>query len=72
MKAINDDDDIVRRRKLASVNLKPVKKPCGKNCQERLLINSCGNCETVRDSPRGKMFYRDNNAAPYGIALSRL
>ena len=51
MKAVNDELNSIKPipnnqyrkeegRKLKSINLKPVKKPYRKNCQERLLINS--------------------------------
>jgi hypothetical protein len=70
---------LTTRRKLESVNLKPVKNPMGKIVRKDYLSTAVEiaklfviNRETVRDSPRGKTFYRDDNTAPYGIALLRL
>ncbi len=55
------------KRKLESVNLKPVKKSCGKKLSGKTTYQTA-----VEIAKRGKTFYRDDNTAPYGIALLRL
>jgi hypothetical protein len=56
----------VGRRKLESVNLKPDKNPMGKIFRKDYLSTAV-KIAKLRD--RGKTFYRDDNTAPYGIAL---
>jgi len=64
---------LTTRRKLESVNLKPVKNPMGKIVRKDYLSTAVERRDAkLRDPPRGKTFYRDDNTTPYGIALSRL
>ena len=73
MKAINTNDDVVgRRRKLKSVNLKPVKNPVGKIGRKNYLSTAVERREMCSRSSRGKTFYCDDDTAPYSTVLSRL
>jgi len=64
---------LTTRRKLESVNLKPIKNPMGKIVRkDYLLIAMERRNAKLRDPPRGKTIYRDNNTTLYGIALLRL
>jgi len=61
------------RRKLESVNLKPVKNPMGKIVRKDYLLTAVERRNAkLRNPLRGKTFYRDNNTTLYGIALLRL
>jgi len=64
---------LTTRRKLESVNLKPIKNPIGKIVRKDYLSIAVEKRDAkLRNPPRGKTFYRDDNTTPYGIALLRL
>jgi hypothetical protein len=64
---------LIIRRKLESVNLNPIKNPIGKIVRKDYLLTAVERRDVkLRDPPRGKTFYRDDNTTPYGIALLRL
>jgi len=64
---------LIIRRKLKSVNLKPVKNPIGKIVRKDYLLTAIERRDAkLRDPLRGKTFYCDDNITLYSIVLLRL